>query len=52
MLGISQPIAAILFGFFAGVTSSGLLFIESGVALMLVTLLLYIPLSRLRRAKY
>lgn len=52
LLVASPTIAAVLFGFLASVTSIGLLFIGSGVALTLVSLLLYIPFSMLRRAKY
>ncbi len=51
-LAASIPIAAVLFGFLASVISIGQLFIASGVALILVTSLLYIPFSELRRAKY
>jgi MFS transporter, DHA3 family, macrolide efflux protein len=52
LLVLAPTIAAVLFGFLAGVTSIGSLFVGSGVALTLVTLMLYLPFSRLRRAKY
>jgi MFS family permease len=52
LLVVSPIIAAVLFGFLASVTSIGLLFEASGAALVLGTLLLYIPFSKLRHAKY
>ena len=52
LLVASQPIAAVLFGYLAGVASIGPLFIDVGIALIAVTSLLYIPFAELRRAKY
>ena len=51
-LATAPVIAAVLFGFLASITTIGVLFIGAGAALMLVTLLLYIPFSELRCAKY
>jgi len=52
LLTAAPVIAAVLFGFLASITAIGVLFVASGVALTLVTLLLYIPFSKLRHAKY
>jgi len=52
LLAAAPVIAAVLFGFLASITAIGVLFVASGVALTLVTLLLYIPFSKLRHAKY
>jgi MFS family permease len=52
LLSAAPVIAAVLFGFLASVTTIGVLFIGAGAALMLVTLLLYIPFSKLSRVKY
>jgi MFS family permease len=52
MLASAPVIAAVVFGFLASVTTIGALFVGAGAALVLVTLLLYIPFSRLRSAKY
>ena len=52
LLAAAPVIAAVLFGFLASVTTIGVLFMGAGAALMLVTLLLYIPFSKLRCAKY
>jgi MFS family permease len=52
LLATAPVIAAVLFGFLASVTTIGVLFTGAGAALVLVTLVLYVPFSQLRRAKY
>jgi MFS family permease len=52
LLATAPVIAAVLFGSLASITTIGVLFMGAGAALVLVTLLLYVPFSQLRRAKY
>jgi MFS family permease len=52
LLVASQPVAAVVFGFLAGVTAIGPLFVYLGFALMIVASLLFIPFVELRRARY
>jgi MFS family permease len=52
VLGGAQPVAAILAGTLASISSVGLVFIGAGIAMAVVTAALYLPFSELARAKY
>ena len=52
LLAAAPVVAAVLFGSLASFVSIGALFTEAGIALVLVTLLLCIPFTELRRARY
>lgn len=52
VLTASQPIAAVLSGWLAGISSIGIVYVGSGVAMMALSLILYIPFAELRRARY
>ena len=52
LLGASQPVAAIIFGWLAGYSSVGVLFEIAGLVLVVITLSLSLPFSQLRNAKY
>jgi hypothetical protein len=52
VLTASQPIAAVLSGWLAGISSIGIVYVGSGVAMIAVGLILYIPFAELRRARY
>ncbi len=52
LLGITPPVAAILFGWLAEISSVGLLFEASGVAICVFAAAAYLPFRELRSAKY
>ncbi len=52
LLGISRPIAVVMFGLLASAFPIGLLFESSGVAVCIFAAALYIPFKELRGAKY
>ena len=52
LLGIATPIAVLTFGILAGASSVPAVFQFAGIAIALLTALLYIPFRELRNAKY
>ena len=52
VLGDAQPVAAILAGTLASISSIGVVFIGAGIAMAVVTAALHLPISELARARY
>lgn len=52
LLGAAQPVAALSFGWLAGMVSLGSIFLGAGIAMFAISLALYFPFSELRKASY
>jgi MFS transporter, DHA3 family, macrolide efflux protein len=52
VLGASQPVAAVVFGWLAGTFSVGSLFLGAGTLMFVISLALYYPFAELRKASY
>jgi len=52
VLGASQPVAAVTFGWLAGTFSVGSLLFGAGILMFAISLALYLPFAELRRASY